>query len=60
MAEKLLQLGATPLTFSDSSGFIYEPEVRNDTEGRLPIALRKECAQPFSRRTVGFNALIAG
>lgn len=28
VAEKLLQLGAVPLTFSDSSGYIYEPEVR--------------------------------
>lgn len=27
VAEKLLQLGAIPLTFSDSSGHIYEPEV---------------------------------
>lgn len=26
-AEKLLQLGATVLTFSDSSGYIYEPNV---------------------------------
>lgn len=25
-AQKLLQLGATPLTFSDSSGFIYDPD----------------------------------
>jgi hypothetical protein len=25
VAEKLLELGAIPLTFSDSSGFVYEP-----------------------------------
>lgn len=35
VAEKLLQLGAIPLTFSDSSGFIYEPEVRSDAKRRL-------------------------
>lgn len=35
VAEKLLQLGAIPLTFSDSSGHIYEPEV---SKGRLRIA----------------------
>ena len=27
-AEKLLELGAIPLTFSDSSGHVLEPEVR--------------------------------
>jgi glutamate dehydrogenase (NADP+) len=25
IAEKLVELGAIPLTFSDSSGFVYEP-----------------------------------
>lgn len=28
-AEKLLELGAIPVTFSDSSGHIFEPEVRS-------------------------------
>lgn len=33
VAEKLLQFGAIPLTFSDSSGHVYEPEVsRNRIE----------------------------
>lgn len=27
-AEKLLELGAIPVTFGDSSGHVYEPEVR--------------------------------
>lgn len=36
VAEKLLQFGAIPLTFSDSSGHIYEPEVsRNRIENRI-------------------------
>jgi glutamate dehydrogenase (NADP+) len=26
VAEKLVEMGAIPLTFSDSSGFIYEPD----------------------------------
>lgn len=33
VAEKLLQFGAIPLTFSDSSGHIYEPEVSRRTVG---------------------------
>lgn len=38
MAEKLLQFGAIPLTFSDSSGHIYEPEVsRNRIEDRIIV-----------------------
>lgn len=29
-AEKLLELGAIPVTFSDSSGHVYEPEARDE------------------------------
>ena len=34
-AEKLLELGAIPVTFSDSSGHIFEPEVRLCVRGRV-------------------------
>lgn len=42
VAEKLLQLGAIPLTFSDSSGHIYEPEV----SGRIrnQVLRRMDCS----------------
>ncbi|MFW5844480.1 MAG: NADP-specific glutamate dehydrogenase, partial [Spirochaetota bacterium] len=54
-AQKLLQLGAVPLTFSDSSGFVYDPdgvdeekldfvmELKNVRRGRI-----KEYAERFA------------
>eukprot|EP00811_Abedinium_folium_P032378 NODE_5428_length_1771_cov_53.272506.p1 GENE.NODE_5428_length_1771_cov_53.272506~~NODE_5428_length_1771_cov_53.272506.p1 ORF type:complete len:473 (+),score=116.88 NODE_5428_length_1771_cov_53.272506:110-1528(+) len=51
-AEKILQLGGNPLTFSDSTGFIYEPEgfsseqvqqvmqIKNEARGRCEDYLK--------------------
>lgn len=42
VAEKLLQLGAIPLTFSDSSGHIYEPEGIDSAKLRTIVKIKSE------------------
>jgi glutamate dehydrogenase (NADP+) len=39
VAEKLLELGAIPLTFTDSSGQLYEPDVRTVNVATTHIVL---------------------
>lgn len=59
-AEKLLQLGAVPLTFSDSSGFIHEPEgfsaEQVDTVMTIKNSLRGRVADYVAHsRTASFH-----
>lgn len=42
VAEKLLQLGAVPLTFSDSSGHIYEPEGIDSAKLRTIVKIKSD------------------
>lgn len=45
VAERLLQLGAIPLTFSDSSGHIYESDVSGVSSSKvIPVYRANECA----------------
>lgn len=41
-AEKLLELGAIPVTFSDSSGHIFEPEGFDDVKFREVVKIKQE------------------
>ncbi|MFW5783997.1 MAG: Glu/Leu/Phe/Val dehydrogenase dimerization domain-containing protein, partial [Spirochaetota bacterium] len=54
-AQKLIELGAIPLTFSDSSGFIYDPDGINEVKLNYVMELKnvrrgriKEYAERFS------------
>lgn len=42
VAERLLQLGAIPLTFSDSSGHIYEPDGIDQAKLRTIVKIKSE------------------
>jgi len=63
--EKLLDLGAVPLTFSDSGGFVYEPngftreqlayvmELKNVQRGRLTEYMKSSVASPQAQYVAG-------
>ena len=46
--EKLLQLGAKPVTMSDSSGFIYDPDRIKEYAEKYPSATYTAGARPWS------------
>eukprot|EP00904_Undaria_pinnatifida_P004700 jgi/Undpi1/14230/HiC_scaffold_9.g03879.m1 len=53
-AEKLLELGAIPVTFSDSSGHIFEPEGFDDQKFQQVLKIKQERGARVGRRVLRY------